>query len=229
MHKVGLGSKQWVAPIWVKSALAITCLFCFIAWLLADAMAVPLVSPLPTVSGPLRLYGVGFGANGVYGTTTASQVPAGVTLYGSWIGSDANEGSVVTSWFAPLAHFSMMVAGYPTKSNLSLEVEVEYQNGERTRLALTDTNPRESWAQVDVALPRAGQIKRFRIRAADASRKTGGWLGFSAPYVIVQSTRDVIVGSLLHFIMYAGALLSMVVTVWSFPRGFVPRATRGTT
>jgi hypothetical protein len=169
----------------------------------------PKAQPLPVVSGALSL-GSGFRPDAAYSTTDRSNIPAGIKVYGSWLGSDTSTGSASTPWYAPTPTFLVMVAGYPNNPHMTLAVQTEGAQGELQTIAFTGANPQEVWTAVPVTLPNAAATKRFRIIAVDNSTAVRGWLGFSEPYTLELGQSMPVLGEAGKASMYAAAALSLI-------------------
>jgi len=181
---------------------------------LAGASAGPF--PVRCVAGAFTLTGSGFARNAVYPTTTAQDAPETIARYGSWLGGDTAKGTVVTTWLAPVDHFFIMVAGYPASAHMLLAVDVVYSNGASRSFVLTADDPHETWRRLDFALPSAGQVEKFRIRAMDGSAAVNGWLGFSQPFIWPSGIEILgVPGSLLAAL---GVVCALATAVACFPR-----------
>jgi len=173
---------------------------------------VPRALPLLPTNGTLSLSS-GFKSDAVYTSTDRTNVPAGVNLYGSWLGSDNSTGSASTAWYAATPKFLLMVAGYPNNPNLMLAVQTQDAQGHVQTSPITSANPQEAWAMVSVTLPNAETAKYFRIIANDNSTASRGWLGFSEPFKldIGESTPTLSTAGIAS--MYAAAVLSLLVGI----------------
>lgn len=115
-----------------------------------------------------------------------------MTVYGSWIGSDASVGSFTSEWYAGRPEIAMMVAGYPQKAGMSVDAG----------------NPGEHWKRVRIHV-QASAADRFRIRAIDGSKDARGWLGFSEPFAVSEPSATRRYGG--EFVLFAiGAALALL-------------------
>ncbi len=164
----------------------------------------------------------GFARDGVYFTTDASSVPEGITLYGSWLGTDASTGSFTSAWYPSTLGSSVMVAGYPTHPNMLLELEVKSINQSIRTVQITVVNPQETWSPVILPLPQ--DSTSFRIHAADLSRSFEGWLGVSEPFVLSTTPAEPSLGRTGKISLYVAGLLDFVLAIgcallaWRFGR-----------
>jgi hypothetical protein len=140
------------------------------------------VSALEHLEPGDRTFGVGgFAARAVYPTTDMSGLPAGLETRGSWIQSDAFEGSFTTAWFKAARVVRIKVAGYPAQGDsVRLDLEVRRRDGSPTILPYRRADPGERWSDWIVRLP--ADVLSVRIRAVDSSTQARGWLAFSAPF-----------------------------------------------
>ncbi len=159
--------------IWIIFALAIAALF---------------VAPV-TFEGiwprPLTMVEPGaesaFTSPGVYGTTDTRRLPAGLGTRGSWVDSDAFQGTHTTGWYAAPRQCTILLSGYPALAPNRLELELRHRAGATTTLRYDGPNAGETWQPWAVTLP--AKVSAFRIRAVDASSVAYGWLSFSEPFV----------------------------------------------
>lgn len=159
--------------VWIIFALAIAALA--VAPVKFDGMwprALNVVEPGPASS---------FTSPGVYGTTDTRGLPAGLRTRGSWVESDAFQGTHTTGWYAARPRFTLLLAGYPALAPNRLDLEMRNSAGTTTTLRYDGPNPGEAWQPWAVTLP--ADASAFRIRAVDASSVAYGWLAFSEPFV----------------------------------------------
>ena len=153
------------------------------AALVVDPIRLPAPRPRPLAlmtPGENRMGQGEFLADAVYPTTDRGGVPPGLTTRGSWVGSDAFQGSQLTPWFRARPRISLMVAGYPALAPNRLTLEVRLHGGGEVSIPYRGENPAESWQSWTVALPDGAEA--VRIRAVDGSSTLCGWLGFSEPF-----------------------------------------------
>ena len=200
----------------LRMVLGIASVLSFIAFLFSVEAAGVLVPPVPKahkllpVSGKLDL-GAGFKADGAYSNSDRTKVPVDILVYGSWMGSDTSTGTAMTGWYSSVAKFDLMLAGYPASPNMSLTVETETLGGVKQSYPITvAVNPGEVWTEVTVSLPSAESVKRFRVVAVDNSKTLRGWLGFSDPFVLVDSDSVPTLGKVGVAAMRASAILSLI-------------------
>ena len=171
--------------------------------------AVPHVVKLPVQSGSIDL-GTGFKVDGAYSNTDRADVPRGITVYGSWLGSDTNTGTAVTAWYAPVATFDIEVAGYPNSPKLSIVVQSEDVAGHQHIVTIEPGNPGEVWERASVSLPNAETVKRFRLIAKDDATSLRGWMGFSEPFTIDPGDSLPLLGKAGVASMSAAAILAFL-------------------
>ncbi len=198
---------RWV--LWASSVFALATFVCIWEGLGSLKQPSEVARPLSPMTAP-AIAGSGYAANSVYPSTDASQVPPNVKLYGTWMGSDASTGSATTAWYAAASDLAIMVAGYPTHSQMSLMLEIESRRGVRRNVGVTPGNPGEQWTTVALSLP--PDATRFRIHAVDGSKAYRGWLGFSEPFAFVAGSKATlpIFGYIGQLSLYVGAALSLL-------------------
>ncbi|MSU50224.1 MAG: hypothetical protein EXS37_14255 [Opitutus sp.] len=136
---------------------------------------------LPAIDASDAITGNGaFTANGVFASDKHEELPSGIAIRGSWLGSDAFQGKHETGWFRAAPRLSIMVAGYPMLPGNRLGLEVRLADGSVRQLPFEVHNIGEAWHRWTVALPAAAAA--VRILATDTTTGPGGWLGFSAPF-----------------------------------------------
>ncbi len=142
----------------------------------------PRAQTLGALAGDPTLLGESsFQQPGVYVSTSATTLPAGVATRGSWLGSDEFRGQHETGWYPARPKLEVMVAGYPLLAGNRLEMEVRHRDGRLDLVPYSGENPRETWQSWEIALP--DDAFSFRIRAVDGSSAVTGWLAFSEPFV----------------------------------------------
>jgi hypothetical protein len=156
-----------------------------------------------------ELTGSGFQENGVYPTTARPPAEEGLHFWGSWIGSDASLGSVRTGWYDARTDARIWVAGYPTRTGISLFAEIiDDGNLETHRLPIRVLdNPGERWTMVDIPFDHIGSKAKFRIVATDNSTKAGGWVGFSTPFVAAKPSLASVLTQLSLVLLASGAAI----------------------
>jgi len=155
--------------------------------LIVDPMRLPAprVRPLALVTaGEDRMGKGGFVADAAYPSTDRRGVPAGLTTRGSWVGSDAFQGSQLTPWFRACPRVSLMVAGYPALAPNQLTMEARLRGGTVVSIPFRGENPGETWQSWTVELPPGADA--VRVRAVDGSSTLRGWLAFSEPFRAVR-------------------------------------------
>ena len=142
--------------------------------------------PLSTAhGGATGLPATPFRERGVFGTTDATLLPRELATRGSWLDSDAFEGTCETNWYRARGRFTVMIAGYPALAANRLEVEVRRRDGSLATQRFDGANPGEAWRPWEVTLP--ADAAAFRLRAIDGIGTAYGWLGFSEPFVDLAS------------------------------------------
>jgi hypothetical protein len=140
------------------------------------------------------------------------------TGWGSWNGSDSNEGELASLPFQVTQPvLSLPVAGYPGR--LGNRLLIETADGSGGWLAYNGPEPRERWVEwrVDISQLLGREI---RIVAVDASTQYTGWLGVAAPRQLSWSTL-LLEELLAHLeLVIVGALVSLIVVrcAWSVAR-----------
>ncbi len=115
----------------------------------------------------------GFTHNGEY--ASANTAAAHSPRFGSWSGSDVNEGQLTSDVFAAGPAVALLVDGYPTGAGNAIYLE-RVADGARYYLTFT-TDPAERWKAAAFRVPLRWIGKSVRLRAIDASRLPRGWLG----------------------------------------------------
>ncbi len=195
---------------WACSIAAFIAFICVVEGIGSSSQPA-VVRALAPVTSPV-INGRGFRENAVYPTTDASRIPAGITVYGSWLGSDASTGSVTTAWYDRVRGVSMMVAGYPEHSHIKLVLEVRGQNWSHI-IQVTSANPKERWTMVTIPLPVG--TEQFRIRAVDAAKSLDGWVGFSEPFSAGPDVRRPTFGLTGLVSLYVAAALCGLIAIGS--------------
>lgn len=122
-----------------------------------------------------------FQPNAVYPATQTDRLLRTLGNAGSFITGDEWQGSARTTWWNPVADFSVLVAGYPTIPGCGLWAEFRNADGQITRVRCEIENPRESWAVWRIILPI--NTVAVRLEAVDQATGAGGWLAFSEPFI----------------------------------------------
>jgi hypothetical protein len=115
---------------------------------------------------------------------------AAVRRWGSWSGSDANQGRLTIGPFRAPAVLRVDVSGYPSLPGNELHVE-HLPTGARFNLDIT--NPGERWQPAVYAMPREWHGDPVALVAADGSTSWGGWLAVTEP---IHATRRDLAASL---------------------------------
>lgn len=126
---------------------------------------------------PLRAAEGGFVRNGVFPYIETSAVPAGLALYGSWVGGDVYQGSQESPWVPAREHVGLLVSGYPTLPGLFLQVEWRLKDGTVATTRFAQDHPREKWRPWILTIPPDSVSMRWV--AEDRSSAASGWLGVS--------------------------------------------------
>lgn len=102
-------------------------------------------------------------------------------FWGSWGGSDANIGSIVSPAFIAPEKLGLFVSGSPSYNNCELYLE-NISNGDKFELEILK---KEHIADFEIyywILPENWVGDRVKIIARDNSKEWGGWLGISNPF-----------------------------------------------
>ncbi len=118
-----------------------------------------------------------FVKNGVFTTTDASAVPAGLPLSGSWVGGDQFQGNGESAWRPARESLVLFVAGYPTLPGMSLRIEWRLKDGTVSSSTFDADHPREKWIPWSLVTPRGAVSVRWV--AEDRSSSIAGWIGVS--------------------------------------------------
>lgn len=98
--------------------------------------------------------------------------------WGSWSGSDDNEGQLRIGPFSARSRFRLALSGYPKHSGNQLYLEIP-DTGFRWPLDAADVG--ESWQIQEFAVPGGMQGWQVNLIAIDHARGVGGWFGVSEP------------------------------------------------
>ena len=132
--------------------------------------------------------------------------------YGSWSGSDAHTGHLVSDPFTAGFALSLAVSGYPSVPGERLAIERVGAPG-TVPIALP-RDPGEHWAPVVIPLPLAWYGKPVRVSAEDGSTGYRGWLGVadvrsaSLAAALAADVRFRLLGDLVLTLLLVAALLS---------------------
>lgn len=171
-----------------------------------------IVSPL-SASDPQEpaLSGHGFAQNAVYGSTPLPPVSGDIKLYGSWLGTDQSVGSVHTAWYRATPRFFVFVAGYPAHTGNRLFIQLQTANSGVIDLPISfKTAPGESWMKKEITFSASDQAAVFRIVGIDGSRTAQGWLGFSQPFLISGEDRAEDVKELFFVLFETATAIAML-------------------
>ena len=145
-----------------------------------ESQATPLARVFP---GEPPVTGTGFAKNAISAATPLPGIRGPVSIYGSWLGTDASVGSIRTAWYRAVPHFQLFLAGYPSHPGNRVMVEVITSNSDVVQLPIhVNEDPGESWIVQPVSLKEIGQPVRFRVVAEDGSTDARGWLALSDPF-----------------------------------------------
>jgi hypothetical protein len=115
----------------------------------------------------------GFARDGEFPSRNHDVVTA--PRYGSWSGSDANAGSLISDVFRAGVAVAFFVDGYPDEPGERLYLE-RVDGGEELTVRIA-RNPGERWTLAAYALPPSWYGARVRLHAVDASARELGWIG----------------------------------------------------
>jgi hypothetical protein len=146
----------------------------------------PKVSALGTADPKQpALSGSGFALDAVYKSTIKPSITGALSFYGSWLDADTSTGSAYTAWYVPVPRLYVFVSGYPHHKGNQLFLEAEIRNAGSIRVPILPiADPMEYWTPHSVSLASFRNVTRIRLVAVDGSVSTGGWLGFSQPFVM---------------------------------------------
>ncbi|MEX2322694.1 MAG: arabinosyltransferase domain-containing protein [Acidimicrobiia bacterium] len=172
------------------------------------------VRGLPLATESLLDHGIGdslvsehtslaFESDGVYLRSRGAQLDLDLMTWGSWIDGDGDTGWFASPWFSLHGLTSVdpqdvliSTAGAPTLGGNMLFVQgasrrgTEISYGPLVPLDLPQYEP--SWLVSEVEGSWLGEHVSFiRLIAIDGSVDPGGWLAFSAPYVLTYESLDV--------------------------------------
>lgn len=99
-------------------------------------------------------------------------------VWGSWAGSDTNEGTLRIGPFPAPAQLQLAVSGYPHREANDLFLEM---TGTNLRFSLPVGDVGERWAVQTFEIPFGWQARLVTLVAVDRSRGIGGWLAISEP------------------------------------------------
>jgi hypothetical protein len=140
----------------------------------------------------------------------------GVRSWGSWSGSDENQGELTIGPFPAPRLLRFGAGGYPTNAGISLHVE---RTDSSERIPVTTHDVGERWRIVEVSLPKAWEGRSVRLRAVDASRILGGWIAVSEPIrggrgdgnaALIETLAGASINALLLGVMFFAALRFVV-------------------
>jgi hypothetical protein len=162
------------------------------------------------------------------GNIQSDQARDQTTSWGSWSGTDAHTGRLVS---APLLVrepiLSIPIIGYPASAGNQLSIEVV--GSPEQRITYSGTDPHEGWDvwRVD-ASKLIGRI--VRIVAVDDSTTRGGWFGFDTPLQISRATllQELFFAHLEYLIgiVVVGALAFAIVRTFDPSGGSAARVSR---
>ena len=98
--------------------------------------------------------------------------------WGSWAGSDANEGTLTIGPFPAPARLRLACSGYPHHAGNDLFLEMPWLG---IRLPLETGNVGERWVVKEFEIPFGWQGRQVNLVAVDRSRDLAGWLAVSEP------------------------------------------------
>ncbi len=194
---------------------------CFLsfAFLLAGKLIPPVrsgfrLTPLmPSVGGSASISGSGFAADAVYPETLKPITRGAIKFYGSWIGSDASTGSAHSAWYDVKPESYIYVAGYPNHPGLKLLLETFSGSPRSTSSLLTlKSDPGLHWELLKLPFRNISSPAKFRIVADDQSKTSGGWIGFSTPFVSPVAESPQLVRQLLFVLLATSAAIVMLVS-----------------
>ena len=133
-----------------------------------------------------------------------------IPLWGSWVGSDANTGKIVSSEFVAPDAIQIFLAGYPSKSQINIYLE---NSSTKEKISLEANDSGEKWISKYWILPTSWKGNTIRLVAIDDDRDIGGWVGLSSPIAIswlsiIQSQRYALILPLTY---------TFVFTLWLLP------------
>lgn len=108
------------------------------------------------------------------------KLPGGAALrfWGSWAGSDTNEGTLRLGPFRAPSVLHFAIGGYPEIRGNALYLE---RTDTRARLPIRHENVGERWRVADVTLPADWVGRPVDLVAVDHATVLGGWLAVSEP------------------------------------------------
>lgn len=104
-----------------------------------------------------------------------------VALWGSWCGSDATTGELLSSPFEAPGILELFVAGYPGSPGLAILLQREDNHARVPLLVRQDLQPREHWRKLHWRIPATIRGHQVRLIAVDSTSSWGGWLGIGTP------------------------------------------------
>ncbi len=102
-----------------------------------------------------------------------------VRAWGSWCGSDVNNGAITIGPFPAPAGLQFAVGGYPTREGNEVVVELT-STKERQRVVIA-TDVGERWRIVTAPLPASWVGQPVSLVAIDRAKGLGGWLAITEP------------------------------------------------
>jgi hypothetical protein len=128
-------------------------------------------------------------------------------LWGSWCGSDVNQGTLTIGPFSTPARLDFYASGYPGQPGITIKA-INQLTGESMALPVADIG--ESWQLQQVTMPASWDGQPMKLVAIDASVLWRGWVGISEP-VVYGVIPFIFLRSLVAFVGLGIAYLALVV------------------
>ncbi len=119
-----------------------------------------------------------FETNGFYPAPGLDGYPS-LRKWGSWAGSDDNEGSFALEPFLMPPQLTVFVCGDPFREGNSVHIE-DAKTNERLEFVPV-SEPGLRWHPISIVAPKAWIGRSVRLVATDGSKGLGGWLGLTEP------------------------------------------------
>ena len=136
--------------------------------------------------------------------------------WGSWSGSDARTGTLVSTSFRAARGLTLAVSGYPTRAGNSLAIESA--SDPNARLVYAGADPGDGWTEWRVDPDRLPP-GAFRVVAVDGRQADGAWVGIRFPAAKPAAARGL--EAVVRHQLLASALLLALIGGWAWWR---PRA-----